>query len=175
MLTAAAGPGKNDMDEKPDSTKAPLCVESPAKGKGLRLLKLWVILGMIQVGAVICLSLAPIPEVPGANFLGSDKIAHCAAYGAMMLWFGQFSRRRAVLLPVASGLVALGIALEFLQGATDYRTFDVADMAANTVGVAVGLLLSMTRLGGVLITFESLLARHVNLPPPRSGQDSRRP
>ena len=34
--------------------------------------------------------------------------------------------------------LALGVALEFMQGWTDYRTFDVADMAADALGVAVG-------------------------------------
>ena len=29
----------------------------------------------------------------------------------------------------------MGIALEFLQGMTGYRTFDVLDMAANAAGV----------------------------------------
>jgi hypothetical protein len=156
------------MDDKPGSIKAPLCGEAPAKGRDLRLFRLWATLGMIQVGAVICLSLAPIPVVPVADFFGSDKITHCAAYGAMMLWFGQLTRKKTVLLLVASGLVALGVALEFLQRATGYRTFEVLDMAANTAGVIAGLLLSVTRLGGLLVIFESFLARYVNLPPPRS-------
>jgi len=35
----------------------------------------------------------------------------------------------------AAGFIAMGIALEFLQGMTGYRTFDVLDMAANAAGV----------------------------------------
>jgi glycopeptide antibiotics resistance protein len=38
-------------------------------------------------------------------------------------------------LAYAAGFVAMGIAIEFLQGMTSYRTFDVLDMAANAAGV----------------------------------------
>jgi len=38
----------------------------------------------------------------------------------------------------AAGFILMGIALEFLQGMTGYRTFDVFDMIANTIGVALG-------------------------------------
>jgi len=49
-------------------------------------------------------------------------------------------------LTYATGFIAMGIALEFAQGTTGYRTFDVLDMAANAAGVlfalAAALLLS---------------------------------
>jgi glycopeptide antibiotics resistance protein len=32
----------------------------------------------------------------------------------------------------------MGIALEFVQGALGYRSFEVADMFANTFGVLIG-------------------------------------
>jgi glycopeptide antibiotics resistance protein len=32
----------------------------------------------------------------------------------------------------------MGVALEFAQGATGYRSFEVLDMAANAAGVALG-------------------------------------
>lgn len=38
-------------------------------------------------------------------------------------------------LSYAAGFIAMGMAIEFLQGMTDYRTFDVLDMAANATGV----------------------------------------
>ncbi len=45
---------------------------------------------------------------------------------------------------VGLGLVALGVALDLLQGLTATRTLDPADMAANTLGVLAGLALSLT-------------------------------
>jgi len=44
-------------------------------------------------------------------------------------------RTRAVC---AAGFILMGIAIEFLQRMTGYRTFDVFDMLANAVGVALG-------------------------------------
>ena len=32
----------------------------------------------------------------------------------------------------------MGVALEFIQGWTGYRTYDPFDMLANTIGVALG-------------------------------------
>jgi len=38
----------------------------------------------------------------------------------------------------ATGFILMGIALEFLQGMTGTRSFEVFDMVANSVGVALG-------------------------------------
>jgi VanZ family protein len=40
----------------------------------------------------------------------------------------------------------MGIALEFAQRWLGYRSFEVADMVANTVGVALGLSITMIRI-----------------------------
>lgn len=52
-------------------------------------------------------------------------------------------------LAYAAGFVAMGIAMEFLQGMTGYRTFELLDMLANTIGVlfvlAAAMLLSRMR------------------------------
>ena len=66
-----------------------------------------------------------------------DKLGHFAAYGLLMLWFTQLyvaRRSRAH----AGVFVAMGVALEFLQGALGYRSYDIVDMYANTLGVALG-------------------------------------
>jgi hypothetical protein len=53
--------------------------------------------------------------------------------------------------------VALGIALEFVQGWTDYRTFEVADMVADALGVAVGWALAPPRLPNFLQLIEKFV------------------
>ena len=97
--------------------------------------QLWLVVGWLLVLLVIYLSLAPIAiEVPVDE---GDKFGHVAAYAALMFWFANFFvtlSRRGML---AIGFVALGIALEFVQGWTGYRTFEVADRAAHALGVAV--------------------------------------
>ena len=61
----------------------------------------------------------------------------------------RFTAKRRGLQPwVGLGLVALGVGLDLLQGLTATRTLDPADMAANTVGVLIGLALSQTILHG---------------------------
>ena len=88
-----------------------------------------------MVAAVVWLSLTPSP--PKLDFSQSDKLGHFVAYGALMLWFAQLYVGRARLL-CAAGFVAMGIALEFVQGALGYRSFDVFDMYANSLGVLLG-------------------------------------
>ena len=67
-----------------------------------------------------------------------DKLGHFAAYGLLMLLFCQIYVLRKTRIAYALAFTAMGIALEFLQGMTDTRTFDVMDMLANTIGVALG-------------------------------------
>ena len=53
----------------------------------------------------------------------------------------------------------MGIAIEYLQRATGYRTFEVADMIADAVGVATGWLLAPPRLPHVLQWIEGRVGR----------------
>jgi glycopeptide antibiotics resistance protein len=55
-----------------------------------------------------------------------------------MLWFCVLYRRVRVRAFYALGFVAMGVALEFVQGNLGYRTFELYDMAANTAGVMLG-------------------------------------
>ena len=92
-------------------------------------------IGWAAVAVVIYLSLTPAP--PQVELDGGDKLGHFLAYASLAYWFGQFyfhSTRAAY----AVGFVVMGIALEFAQGATSYRSMELADMAANTLGVAAG-------------------------------------
>ncbi len=51
-------------------------------------------------------------------------------------------------------MVALGIAMEYAQRATGYRTFEVADMIADAFGVAIGWLAAPPRLPNFLVWAE---------------------
>jgi glycopeptide antibiotics resistance protein len=51
----------------------------------------------------------------------------------------------------------MGVAIEYLQRMTGYRTFDVADMIANGIGAALGWGLAQTPLGNALDWVERLL------------------
>jgi glycopeptide antibiotics resistance protein len=88
-----------------------------------------------MVAAVVWLSVTPAP--PKLDFAQSDKLGHLIAYGALMLWFAQLYLGRTRLL-YAAAFIAMGIGLEFVQGALGYRSFDVFDMFANSLGVLLG-------------------------------------
>jgi VanZ family protein len=83
-----------------------------------------------MVAAIVWASLTPAP--PSA---GNDKVAHFVAYGVLMFWFAQLYARR---IPYAAGFIAMGTALEFLQGWLGYRSFELYDMIANAGGVLLG-------------------------------------
>jgi len=44
----------------------------------------------------------------------------------------------------------MGVVIEFVQGATGWRTFDAMDMLANGAGVLIGWVLVATPLGKLL-------------------------
>jgi len=100
----------------------------------------WGLVVFVAVGSVI----------PGAvitGFSSADKIVHMLSYFLLMIWFsGLYSRQRHVVIALI--LVTFGGLLEFLQAVLPYRFFDPLDLLANTVGVALGLLLSFTLLAG---------------------------
>ena len=89
-----------------------------------------------MVAAIVWLSLTPSP--PKVDFEQSDKVGHFLAYGGVMFWFAQLYVERKARLGYAAGFVAMGVALEFIQGWTGYRDFELYDMLADGVGVALG-------------------------------------
>jgi VanZ family protein len=107
-----------------------------------------------MVAAVVVLSLIPVEVDLGE---GRDKLAHFAAYGSLAFWFGMLFDGRGRQLLAALGFAAMGVALEFLQGLTDYRTFEIADMVANAIGAALGCALVQTPLRNVLEWVERLI------------------
>lgn len=86
---------------------------------------------------IVWLSLTPAP--PKVDFEASDKVGHLIAYGLLMYWFGLLYVRKQTKALYAVGFTAMGITLEFLQGQLGYRTYEVFDMYANTLGVLIGL------------------------------------
>jgi len=96
----------------------------------------WLALGWGLVAAIVWLSLTPSP--PKVDFEQSDKVGHFLAYGSLMFWFSQLYVAPKTRLAYAAGFAAMGVALEFIQGWTGYRDFEVYDMLANGTGVALG-------------------------------------
>jgi hypothetical protein len=55
-----------------------------------------------------------------------------------MAWFCFLYGRTPARVAYGAAFIALGIALEFAQGALGYRAFEVPDMLANATGVLAG-------------------------------------
>jgi VanZ family protein len=96
----------------------------------------WLAVGWAMVAVIVWLSLTPSP--PKVDFEQSDKVGHFLAYGGVMFWFAQLYAEPKARLGYAAGFVAMGVALEFIQGWTGYRSFELLDMLADGIGVALG-------------------------------------
>ena len=123
----------------------------------LRLRRYWLAVGWSLVFFIIYLSLTPEPVQ--LNVEQGDKYGHVLAYAALMSWFANIYDSSIRRLQFALGFVALGIALEFAQALTGYRSFELADMAADAAGVAVGWVCAPPRIRNYLRWTERMLGR----------------
>ncbi|OIO75629.1 MAG: hypothetical protein AUJ88_07615 [Gallionellaceae bacterium CG1_02_56_997] len=115
--------------------------------------RVWLASGWLLVVLVVCLSLMPHPPEP-LSFKNADKLEHVFSYAMLALWFCQLYRSVKLRAAVVIALVGSGVALEFVQGWTGYRMFDVLDMLADSVGVMLGWLLVLTPLGNLFVYIE---------------------
>lgn len=92
--------------------------------------------GWLYAAAIVFLSLTPRP--PQIDVEYGDKLGHLLSYGLLMFWFCFLYRAPTTRLGYGALWIAMGVALEFVQGATGTRSFELADMAANSLGVLLG-------------------------------------
>jgi len=109
-----------------------------------------------MVAAVTVLSLIPVDVDLGE---GRDKFAHFLAYASLSFWFAAMVDGRGRQLGVAIAFAVMGAVIEFLQGMTGYRDFEVADMVANAIGAALGWGVAQTPLKNVPVWLEGLFPR----------------
>ncbi len=125
----------------------------------LRHAPLWLALGIFMVAAVVAASLVAIPAT--SAFALHDKLVHLCVYAGLTGWFAQVYRHDLARLLLVVGFCALGVGVEYLQGMTPSRQFDVVDMLANASGAVLAWALSYTPLGNVLMTVERLFGARV--------------
>lgn len=100
----------------------------------------WMVASGLLVLTVIWGSLQTSVQTPAIN--GFDKVEHFGTYTVLAVWFAGFSRKSRYWV-VALALVALGLALEIAQYLMHAgRVAETLDVAANTGGVALGLLIA---------------------------------
>jgi hypothetical protein len=119
-------------------------------------------LGLWIVGWALCigLSLMHPPDLGIDMPDDSDKLGHFLAYGMLAAWAVWLFRGTRAQAVSALGLVSLGIALEFAQGAwTVDRMMDWNDGVADAVGVLAGLGLARWLAPGFLQWVDARLFR----------------
>jgi VanZ family protein len=77
----------------------------------------------------------------GASHI-NDKTLHFTAY-AVLAFIPVFGAKLRRGVPLAASTILLGVALEFAQRLVPSRSFEVADMVANTLGVSAGMVLAL--------------------------------
>ena len=121
----------------------------------LKLPKLWFSLAFTGLLALGVVSLVPVPDLGGG-----DKFGHFFSYAMLSAFFSLLVEQRKTLWRILLGLIAYGLLLEFLQGFTSYRSGDLADAVANSLGVMTGLAFYFSPLRRVLRKVDRwLLAR----------------
>jgi VanZ family protein len=101
---------------------------------------LWLAAGLLATLLGAYVALRPPVQLLPASF--GDKLQHALSYVAMGLWFGALYQRRH-LPRVALALFGFGLAIEGLQGIMPFgRAAEWRDVAANTSGIAIAMLLT---------------------------------
>jgi VanZ family protein len=124
---------------------------------GLRYRRLWMLLGLAMVAFVTVVCLMPGKDVP--NLHVSDKFEHTAAFAVLAFWFGSIVVRRDYFW-LALLLVMFGGLIEVFQGLMGLgREADLLDWRADSIGVALGMLLAITPLGKWAVFIEARLGK----------------
>jgi len=139
-------------------------VNAATTGKGPMLREfrwpaLWVAIWIAMIAAVVfgsLVSASDLPTVPD----GFDKVEHFVGYLTLSAYAVMLFANRRGQAVAAAGLIALGVGLEFAQGAwTVSRMADSADALANSLGVLAGLMLGPTPVGELLVWVEGRFRR----------------
>jgi VanZ family protein len=106
-----------------------------------RLIRRGVLIAWLAaIAAVVVMSLRPEPEMP-MPFDEADKVYHFAGY-AVLAFLPFLAFRGWAALCAASSMIVLGAALELGQSFVPGRSASLADIAANTAGVLMGIALA---------------------------------
>jgi glycopeptide antibiotics resistance protein len=118
----------------------------------LRYQRLWRFLSVLLLLVVLAGTLTPSVWFDSKVealiwFENVDKWIHGLSFLFLSIWFAGLWGRSAYW-HIAAGLMVFGFLVEGCQLLVSYRTADWLDIAANTVGIMVGLVAATAGLGG---------------------------
>jgi hypothetical protein len=128
----------------------------------LRYARRWQIAGGLILLAILAGAIAPaiLPWLSGGSsgLPNVDKWMHGIAFALLAIWFtGQYARPS--YGRVAIMLLAYGLLIEVVQTFVPYRTAEWADLAADAIGIGVGLAIATMATGGWSARAEEWLER----------------
>jgi VanZ family protein len=95
---------------------------------------------VVVIGSLLPAQSAPIKAL---DLLGiSDKLEHFLAY-SFLAFLPAVHERWNFVVAAALGAIALGVGLEYGQLYSPGRSFEIADMAADAMGVCFGLIVGI--------------------------------
>ena len=102
------------------------------------------ILCLLYLGVLCVALLAPLPKPEGPGLvditirtsLDFDFLTHLVA---LSIWGGLLTTWRFETTTLLVIAISIAILLEVAQGVTYHRTFEITDLAANIIGVNLGL------------------------------------
>jgi VanZ family protein len=124
----------------------------------LKLRFLWLSIGYALVVLVVFLSLTSSPVDLELDFPYQDKFFHAIAYFTLMAWFSQIYHDKFQRNMIAVVLVFMGVTLEYLQSFDANRYSEIADIVANSTGVAFGFAIALTGAKNILLRVEKVFS-----------------
>ena len=124
----------------------------------LRYFKLWLAIGYALMAFIIYMSLTSKPIEIDLDLPYMDKFFHALAYFLLMGWFTQIFHVQSQRVAFAIAFILMGAILEYMQSFDPVRYYETEDMIANTLGVAVAVLMAKrTAFRLLLVKFERLI------------------
>ena len=110
---------------------------------------LWLFLGAFYTLLLIIVSLIRVPDIEmPVSF--ADKVIHFLMYFILVGWFVQLYKTAIQRIMILLFAILLGLGIEYLQGMTSYRSFEMVDALANSLGAATAFVLAATRFDELL-------------------------
>ena len=130
----------------------------------LRYVRRWRIASAFLLTFVLALTLVPAVwfwpnrRELAAWFFDVDKLLHGITFVILAVWFAGLYRPRSYW-KIGVGLILFGLFIEGCQQLVAYRSAEIFDVAADIVGIVIGLVIAGAGLGGWSLRLEGWLVR----------------
>ena len=130
----------------------------------LRYVRRWQIASAFLLISVLASTLMPAAwfwsssRDVGSWFIDVDKWLHGITFVILAVWFAGLFRTRSYW-KIGVGLILFGLFIEGCQQLVTYRSAEMFDVAADIIGIVIGLVIAGAGLGGWSLRLESWLVR----------------